>query len=155
MSVPGHTSACVSSSVQTQIPSTSRFIFSLTSSVSTIPVHDEKTRSSPAMAYLEMNRLRLYSIGSAMPTTVPIEDEWIARAYAEPREPPPMMRIRGLLPGFPESDSRGEGEVVGLLSEGVDLCSIFLRMEVIWSAENGHGGGVVVGGVRRADPLAA
>lgn len=139
MNVSGHTSACVSSSVQTQIPSTSRFIFSLISSVSTIPVHDEKTRSSLAIAYLETNRFRLYSIGSAIPTTVPIEDEWIAWAYAEPREPPPRIRIRGLLPGFPEPGSGGEGEIVGLLSEG-DLCSIFLRMEVIWFAEWGVGG---------------
>lgn len=93
------------------------------------------------MAYLEMNRFRLYSIGSAMPTTVPIEDEWIAWAYAEPREPPPIMRIRGPPPGFPEPGSGGEGEVMELPpeAEGVGLRIIFWKvemMEVIWSAEN-------------------
>lgn len=87
------------------------------------------------MPYLEMNRFRLYSIGSAIPTTVPIEDEWIARAYAEPREPPPTTRIRGLLAGFPELGS-GEDGAGDWLSAEVDLCSIFLMIEVILSAEN-------------------
>lgn len=72
-----------------------------------------------------MNRFRLYSTGSAIPTTVPMVDEWIARAYAEPREPPPITRMRGPLAGFPEPGS-GEGMMAGgWLSEGLDLCSIF------------------------------
>lgn len=59
-------------------------------------------------------------------------DEWIARAYAEPREPPPMTRIRGPLAGFPEPAGSGEDMTAGgRLSEGLDLCSIFLMMEVI------------------------
>jgi len=63
---------------------------------------------------------RLYAIGSATATMIPFVDSPVALAYAWPRDPAPMIRIRG---GFADMAGRGgAGSWPASLSMGESAC---------------------------------